>query len=124
MIQATNGPATKIGPKPGMTKKSGSEQHPPDTTPEGGLLAPIFHSVTGVVVSDDLLVDMIILADDGHLFHIESRLLEFLHSFLCLRVGSVNGYKRVRFRPDLRSFHSVGIIYRDPSIVQGVSMPL
>jgi hypothetical protein len=49
---------------------------------------------------------MIILTDDGHLLHVEPRPLQFLHRFLCLGVGIVNGYNRVRFRHDLRSFLS------------------
>ena len=71
------------------------------------MLAPVLHAVAGVIVSDDVLVGMIILADDGHLLHVKPRPLEFLHCFLCLGVGSVNGYNRVRFQHDFRSFLSL-----------------
>ena len=84
------------------------------------MLAPVLHAVAGVIVSDDLLVGVIILADDGHFLHIKPRLLQFLHCFLCLSVGWVNGYNRVRFRHSFCSFHSADLIYRDASIVQRV----
>src|ERR1035441_793645 len=40
-------------------EESGSEQHPPETTPEGALRAPVLHAVACVIVSDDLLVGML-----------------------------------------------------------------
>ena len=49
--------------------------------PEGALLTPVLHPVD-VVVRDNFLVAMIILTDDGHLFHIEPRLLQFLNRVL------------------------------------------
>src|ERR1035441_7678228 len=90
-------------PEARNNEESGSEQHPPETTPEGALFAPVLHAVTGVIVSDDVLVGMIILADDGHFLHVKPRPLQFLHGFVCLGVGFINGYYRVRFNHDLRS---------------------
>jgi hypothetical protein len=60
---------------PGIAKKAGPEQHPPDTTPEGALLAPVPHAVAGVIVSDDVLVGMVILPDDRQLLHVIPSLL-------------------------------------------------
>src|SRR6185437_1091997 len=37
-------------------KESSSKQHPPDTAPEGALLAPVLHPVAGIIVSDDVLI--------------------------------------------------------------------
>src|SRR5579864_5045878 len=85
-------------------KKSGSEQPPPDSTPEGPHLAPVLHAVAGVIVSDDVLVGMIILADNGHFLHIKPGPLQFLDRFLCCGVGLINSYHRVHFRHCLCSF--------------------
>jgi len=40
-------------------------------------VCPVHHAVAGVVVADDMLVGVIILADDRQLLHVEATLLEF-----------------------------------------------
>src|ERR1019366_8201964 len=62
------------------------EQHSPDPTPERALLAPMFHTITGGVVTDDVFLGVISLSDNRQRFHIETGLLEFLHTGLGLVV--------------------------------------
>ena len=86
-------------------QKSESEQHPRDATPKRALLAPILHAVADVIVSDDVLSGMIILADDGHSSY-QTQPSAVPLPLPLLGVGFVNGYNRIRFRHDLCSFLS------------------
>jgi hypothetical protein len=104
MIQATSGPATNYRPDAWDGEEGGSEQHPPQAAPEGAHFVPVLHAVAGVIVSDDVLIGMIIFANDGHFLHVKPRPLQFLDCFLSLGVGFVNGYDQVGFRHELRSF--------------------
>ena len=99
-IQATIGPATNTGPMPGMTKKAAPNNIPQILTPEGTLLAPVLHALADGVISNNVVVGMMIPASDRRLLHVKSGPLRLLHRFLCLGVGIVNRYNRVRFRHD------------------------
>nr|WP_218120460.1 hypothetical protein [Nitrosomonas sp. Nm132] len=61
-------------------------QKPPQKGPQ---FAPDLHAVTGVIVADDVLFGVIILAHDGQFLHVESRPLEFFDARFCLGVGVV-----------------------------------
>ena len=90
--------ATNIGPMPGIIKKAAPNNHPQIAPQKAPCLAPVLHAVAGVIVTDDVLVGMIILADNGHFLHIKPGPLQFLDRFLCCGVGLINSYYRVHFR--------------------------
>ena len=68
-------------------EERGAEQQPPEAAPEGPQLAPVLHAVAGVVVADDMLFRVVILADDRQLLHVEAVLLKFADGVFGLVVG-------------------------------------
>jgi hypothetical protein len=49
----------------------------------------------GVVVADDVLFCLIVLAYDGQFLHVKPRLLEFLDGSFCVGVRVVDSYHSV-----------------------------
>ena len=58
---------------------------------------PVHHTVAGVVVADNMLIRVVILADDRQLLHVEAALLEFANSVFSLAVRFINSYDGVLF---------------------------
>src|ERR1039457_958309 len=87
-------------------EESRSEQESPDTATEGAGLAPPLHAVAGIVIPYDVLLGVVILADDGQFVHVKPGPLELLHCLLGLGVGLINGNNRVLFR------HVVFLLWR------------
>ena len=82
---------------PGMKKHGRPKQQSPKATPKGPQFAPDLHAVTGVVVADDVLLGVIVLAHDGQFLHVEPRPLEFFDARFCLGVGVVDPHHCVIF---------------------------
>ena len=49
-------------------EESRPKQQTPKAAPKGPQLAPDLHAVTGIVVADDVLFGVIVLAHNGHFF--------------------------------------------------------
>jgi hypothetical protein len=60
--------------------------------PKGPQFAPYFHAVANVVVADDVLLGVIVLAHDGQFLHVEPRPLEFFDARFCLDVRVEDPY--------------------------------
>src|SRR5271157_807757 len=91
------GPGYQHRPDAWDGEESRSEQEPPETAPEGAGLAPALHAVAGIVIPHDVLLRVVILADDGQLLHVEPRPLKFLQCFLGLGMTLINGDNCVLF---------------------------
>jgi len=64
----------------------------PQMAPEGTELAPRRHAIAGVVVADDVLLGVIILADDGKLADVKARLAQLIDGLFGLGVTVIYGY--------------------------------
>jgi len=68
-----------------------TDQESPESAPEGAHLAPILDSVSGVVVTHDVLFGVVILADNRQLRYVEARFLKFVYRLFRVGVRVVYG---------------------------------
>ena len=78
------------GSDAGDKEKRRPKQQAPKAAPKGPEFTPDLHALAGIVVADNVLFGVIVFADDGQLFHVEPRALEFFDALFCLGVGVVD----------------------------------
>src|SRR6185369_11537576 len=71
-------------------EKGRPEQQPPKSAPECSPLAPDLHAVTGIVITDDMFLRVIVLANNGELLHVETCQLKFFDAGFCFDVSVEN----------------------------------
>src|ERR1039457_9853 len=73
-------------------EKGRPKQQAPKAAPKGPLFAPNLHAVTGIVVTNDMFLGVIVLAHNGQFLHVEPRPLDFFDARFCLDVGIEYSY--------------------------------
>jgi hypothetical protein len=92
---------------PGTTKNAEPNSRPMSPPPECAKLSPILYPVSGIVKAEDLFFCVVILANNGKIFHVEAGLLKLLYGSFCFLMRFVNRYRDILFR---HTFTSIFII--------------
>ena len=98
-----NGAGSNNGPDAWADQERPTDEHTPEPAPKCAPSAPVFHPVACVVEADDILLRLIVAADDGQLLDVKPTTLPLLDGIFCCRVLVVK-LQRPSFGPVLACY--------------------